>query len=371
MRSFVRAPAAAALAVLFSILLSAGSAIAQSYPPPTRAASPSTPDQAAALRDGTALHDQGKYNEAIAKYQEVLAQNPGNMTALYELAFTYSALDDHSKALEAARRGIAYKSPQLPQFYDLIGSSLDSMGQPAQAIEAYRKGVEYVPRAANLYYNMAVTYYESLKKPDEARRALEKAVGIEPTNADTELLLGQIFESTGYRTPGFFALSKFLIIRPAGQDTLQGYGVWRRLLRAGMAPVRGTARGNAGTAAPPPPEKADEGNFADIDRQFALSQVAAQDAMDKGRSEIEALVGQIDAILTRIAAHQPHDDRSFVWTHYARYFIELKEKNFVQPFVYWISQRAPVPGVREWLEANQPKLREYLDWTLQYKWPTD
>jgi len=365
MRSFV--PALAALAVLLCVAPAAG----QGYPPPTRGAAPSTADQEAALRAGTALHDQGKYDEAIARYQQVLEQNPGNMTALYELAFTYAARDDHQKALETARRGIVYKSPQLPLFYDLIASSLDSMGQPAQAIEAYKKGVEYVPRAANLYYNMAVTYFESLKKPDEARHALEKAVAIEPTNADTELLLGQIFESTGYRTPAFFALSKFLIIRPAGQDTLQGYGVWRRLLRAGMEPVRGTARGSAAAAAPGPPAKADEGNFADVDRQFALSQVATQDAMDKGRSEIEALVAQIDSILARIAAHQPRDDRSFVWTHYAPYFIELKEKNFVQPFVYWISQRAPVAGVREWLEANQAKLREYLDWTLQYKWPTN
>jgi tetratricopeptide (TPR) repeat protein len=366
MRSFVLSAVALAL-FFFSVAPAAG----QTYPPPTRAAAPSTPEQDAALRAGAALHDLGKFDEAIASYQAVLAQHPANMTALYELAFTYSARNDHQKALEAARRGIAYKSPQLPLFYDLIGSALDSIGQPSQAIEAYKKGVEYVPRAANLYYNMAVTYYESLKKPDEARQALEKAVGIEPTNADTELLLGQIFESTGYRTPAFFALSKFLIIRPAGQDTLQGYGVWRRLLRAGMEPVRGTARGSAATASPQVPARLDEGNFADIDRQFALSQVAAQDAMDKGRSEIDALVAQVDAILARIAAHQPRDDRSFVWTHYAAYFIELKEKNFVQPFVYWISQRAPVPGVREWLEANQPKLREYLDWTLQYKWPTD
>jgi hypothetical protein len=93
--------------------------------------------------------------------------------------------------------------------------------------------------------------------------------------------------------------------------------------------------------------------------------------MDKGRSEIDALVGQVDSILAQVAAHQRSEDRSFVWTHYAAYFIELKEKNFVRPFVCWISQRAPVPGVREWLEANQPNLREYLDWTLQYKWPTD
>jgi tetratricopeptide (TPR) repeat protein len=359
--------------VAFVVLLTSAPTIvsAQTYPPPSRAASPSTPEQDAALRAGAELHDQGKYDEAIAKYEEVLKANPGNMTALYEIAFTYSAKNDQQRTLEAARRGTLYTSEQLPLFYDLIGSALDAIGQPQQAIEAYKKGIEYVLDAANLYFNMAVTYYESLKDPDEARHALKKAAAIEPTNADVELMLGQIFEANGYHTPAFFALSKFLVIRPAGNGSLQGYAVWRSVLRAGMDPVRGVAPGDGAMRTPSQhPAKMDEGNFADLDRQFAATHLAGQDAMDKGKSEIEALVAQVDVLLTAIAKRDPGAERStFTWTHYAPYFTELKQKNFVEPFVYWVSQRAPVPGVRDWLDSNEGRVGEFLQWTLKYNWP--
>ena len=344
---------------------------AQSYPAPSRSAAPSTAEQEAALRAGAALHDQGKYAEAIAKYEAVLKENPANATALYELAFSYAESGDHRRSLETARRGAEFKTPQLSLFYDLIASALDSMGQPQEAIAAYRKGIEYAPAAANLYYNMAVTYFESLKNPDEARRALEKAVALEPTNADAELMLGRIFEAGGYRTPAFFALAKFLLIRPAGADTLEGYGAWRKVLRAGMDPVRGMVPADGAMQnVPQRPSRTDEGNFADIDRQLAASHLAALDAMDKGKPEIQALVAQVDSVLGAVASRSAAAERStFVWTNYAPYFIALKQKNYVEPFVYWVSQRAPVPGVREWLEANEGRVREFLNWTLQFKWP--
>jgi len=61
--------------------------------------------------------------------------------------------------------------------------------------------------------------------------------------------------------------------------------------------------------------------------------------------------------------------QSFINTHYVPFFVALKQRNYVEPFVYWASQRAPVPGVREWLTANQPRVREFLDWASRYSWP--
>jgi tetratricopeptide (TPR) repeat protein len=354
--------------VVAATALAAPAVHGQEYKPPARAASPSTPAEDAILREGAQLHDGGKYDEAIQKYQEVLEKSPGNMTALYELAFSYSAKNDLARSLEAARRGTEYKSEQLPLFYDLIGSSLDSMGEPQKAIAAYRKGIELVPDAANLYYNMAVTYYESLKQPEEARRALERAADIDPASADTELLLGQLFNQGGYRTPAFFALSRFLVLQPAGPGSLQGYGVWRAVLRAGMDPLRTGNTPDASMRMPAaPPARTDEGNFADLDRLVASSHVAVQEAMDQGTSEIDALVAQVDTLLTAIEKRQPGAERSsFTWTHYAPYFIALKKNNFVAPFVYWVSQRAPVPGVREWLDSHQDDVRQFVRWTQQY-----
>jgi tetratricopeptide (TPR) repeat protein len=354
------------------VLLAPASAMAQEYPPPSKQEAASTAEQDAEIRAGAGLHDQGKYDEAIARYEAVLKANPANMTALYELAYSYSAKKDYGRTLEIARRGIEFRSEQLPLFYDLIASALDLQGQPQKAIDAYRKGIEYVPDdAATLYYNMAVTYFESLKQPDEARAALKSAAAADPTNADVQLMLGRLFEMGGYRTPAFFALAKFLVIRPAGEGSLEGYGVLRSVLRAGMDPVRGmTPADGAMRSAPQTPSKTDEGNFADLDRLFASTHLVAQDAMDKGKTEAEALVAQVNTVLAAVEARSGDGADSFAWRHYAGYFAELKRKNFVEPFVYWISQRAPVPGVREWLQGHEEQVRAFIQWTLQYKWPS-
>jgi hypothetical protein len=51
------------------------------------------------------------------------------------------------------------------------------------------------------------------------------------------------------------------------------------------------------------------------------------------------------------------------------FFSELKANNFVEPFIYWSMQRAPVPGVRDWINAHQDEVRAFVTWSRNYNWP--
>src|SRR5262245_14870899 len=199
--------------------------------PPTRTATPSTAAETATIEAGIKLHDAGKYEDAIAKYEEVLKLSPANMTALYELAYSFAANKEYEKSLAAAAHGTEYQSPELPLFYDLLGGAYDSLNEPQKAIEAYRKGIQIVPDASMLYYNMGVTYLESLKNPDEARHAIEQAVALDPAEPEFHLMLGQVFQSNGYAAPAFLAFSTYLILEPNGPRALSAYGFWRAMLR--------------------------------------------------------------------------------------------------------------------------------------------
>jgi tetratricopeptide (TPR) repeat protein len=349
---------------------------AQPSGPPTRVAAAPTAAEAATIEAGAALHDQGKFEAAIAKYEEVLKLSPDNMTALYELAYSFAGNKEFEKSLAAASRGAEYQSDLLPMFYNLIGAAYDSLGDSPKAIDAYKKGIQIVPNAAVLHYNMGITYLESLKNPDEARHALEKAAAIDPRQPEFHLTLGQVFQSSGYLTPAFLAFSTYLVLEPAGPRALSAYGFWRAILRGGVEtgqsrPPDGVARdGAAPPATAAKPSKTDEGDFADFEAEITRDQRVVVAAMDNGAEELPPLLAHVNHLLTVLAARTPERDRGkFSATYYLPFFAELKARNYVEPFVYWAIQRAPVSGVREWITANQDRVRDFVTWSRNYPWP--
>src|SRR6187551_2596988 len=92
------------LALFLIPLLSIG-ALAGDIKPPKLTPTPETATQAARIKEGVALHDKGDYDGAIRKYQEVLAENPASIEAIYELGYAYMAKQDFNKSLETAMRG--------------------------------------------------------------------------------------------------------------------------------------------------------------------------------------------------------------------------------------------------------------------------
>ncbi len=341
----------------------------------TRPAKPSTPAQDEAIRKGAALHDQGKFADAIAVYEGVLKENADNMLALYELAYSQLELKEYASALASATRGLGYQSEQLPMFYDLIGSAHDLMGEPQKAIDAYNRGIAAVPTASMLYYNKGVTELESLNNRVAARASFERAITVEPMQAPAHLMLGQIFQQDGYPVPGFFAFSMSLILEPGGPQALRSYGFLRTVLRGGLsndpnAPQNQAVARGMRPVAPAAPRKTDEGDFSAPESQLAGSHQRLLQQLDSGTLEASALVQQVDGLLTQLAARDLSKDRAtFSGRHYLPFFVELKKRGYVEAFVNWAIQRSPVEGPRLWLQANQPKAKEFLDWVNHYEWP--
>src|SRR5678810_974453 len=150
------------LAILLLVLQQAvpqASLVVPALSPPVRVSPPISPAEAPVLREGIALYDQGKYDEAITRYEQVLKQNPDSTGAMYELAMTYGQKRQFQMAIDLAAKGTEYSCPQLPQFYALIGNILDGQGQVDQAIDTYKKGIALnTPNAGTLYLNMGVSY---------------------------------------------------------------------------------------------------------------------------------------------------------------------------------------------------------------------
>jgi Tfp pilus assembly protein PilF len=328
----------------------------------------STPAQEATINTGIELHDKGQYDEAIAKYQEVLKENADNVTAIYEMAYSYMEKKDYDRSVEAARRGVQYKSELRPMFYEMIAAAFDNKGQPKQAIETYRQAIASEPNSALLYYNMAVTYRDKVKDPVAARQALKQATMVDPGYAPALMLLAQWFDAEGYRTQALLTTSRLMVVDPS----LGAYSLWRRTLKDPENPMMAGVQQDADMRRIPvrsQAPKTDEGDFTAMDALIPPSYQEMLDRVEEGTSEIESLVEQVDVLIDALARQAPPKRPSFVDQQYVPFFVALREKGYVQPFVYWASQRAPMAGVRDWLKGNDARVREFKTWAAQYQWP--
>jgi tetratricopeptide (TPR) repeat protein len=124
--------------IIFAVFLSIYPGLSAELRAPYRTAATPTPKQVALVSEGLVLNGQRNFEAAIAKYRQVLAQNPWEVNALAELALTYSTAKDYRSALGTARLGAQCDSPRLADFYTIIADSLEHLGRAKEATEAHK-----------------------------------------------------------------------------------------------------------------------------------------------------------------------------------------------------------------------------------------
>jgi tetratricopeptide (TPR) repeat protein len=147
------------------------------------------------INEGTRLHDQRKFEEAIAKYQQAAAIDPNKYDAWYEMGFSYRELKIYDKAQENLKKAIELE-PKCWHCLNGMGQTLDDAGKPEEALTWYEKAEVVAPARGNIQFSKAITYLR-LKRTEEAIAALRKAEQLEPKYPSPYFLLGRIYYTQG------------------------------------------------------------------------------------------------------------------------------------------------------------------------------
>jgi hypothetical protein len=103
-----------------------------------------------------------------------------------------------------------------------------------------------------------------------------------------------------------------------------------------------------------------------------LSLLAARDiAENKGKTVMQLAVENFNSllgILSEVGADKKQV--GFAWNYYRPYFVEMKARNYVEAFCYYIHQSDKSAEVSAWLTMNAQKVNEFLAWSKSYKWNT-
>ncbi len=129
------------------------------------------------LQSGLTQADKKKWSAATTSFQKVLAINPRNVYANYDLGWIAQSTGNSNEAISYYNKALAANAAYTPAMYNeaiLLESS-----HPQQAIAMYRKIVSIDPRASSAYLRMALVQAEQGDITD-AKANDAKAVLIDP-----------------------------------------------------------------------------------------------------------------------------------------------------------------------------------------------
>jgi len=168
-------------------------------------------DVNALIEEGIQLHDKGEYEAAIAKYNQVLKNNPSNTRALYEKSYTLMLMKKYEECEVICIQLLKtndYRKEVIVQY----GSLLDMTNRQKESLEVYNKGIKEFPDFFLLYYNKGITL-SGLSRDEEAMESFQHALKYKPLHASSHNAIGRMIKKDN-RMPAIMAFVTFLIVEP-------------------------------------------------------------------------------------------------------------------------------------------------------------
>lgn len=323
----------------------------------------STVRQDSLIEVATGLHDMGNFDEAIKFYKSVLEENPANITALYEMSFSYFAKGDYGNCIKYSAEGLKYKSKLLPLFYMNMGSSLDIQGQTNEAIKVFENGIRIEPDNYLLRYNLALACFNK-KDYEKAVEAVQSALKLKPTHPGSNLLLGTIYMNSGKKVAAVLAFSRFLSLEPATGRSGAVMQYIEQIL-ASYVTKKDSMNFNISIN----PNAADEvnGDLGILETALALSHAARNIDKSEANSEIKSRIKEFKSlfrIMSETAGKQ--ERKGFVWEYYAPYFIDLEKQGLTEAFVYYIYNCSGQDEIKNWIGNNTGEINKLIAWNKSY-----
>ena len=199
---------------------------------------------------GLIHHQAGNKEEAIAYTRRAVAAAPDNLARLCNLGCMLQAADRFAEA-EATLRHALSLEPNFPEALYNLGLCLHRQGRIEEAASAYEQALALRPDYGEALYNLGVLY-RAAGRLDLAENALQRCLSLEPDHAPTIKELGLTLYHSGRLPEAADYFQRLTTLTP--QDAQAHYNLGVVLLETGRAEEAETALRTALALAPQWPE---------------------------------------------------------------------------------------------------------------------
>ncbi len=186
----------------------------------------------AAFEAGVKFSNEGKHDEAIAKFNEVLAEAPKCTECYTNIAAVYAQKKDFDQAEAMYKKAIEI-NPNSAEAYSGLANVYNAQKKFDQAAEASAQAAKLGSAgpggaSASVLFNQGVIAWNAGKYP-EAKKAFEEAIKLDPKLADAYYLLGMANLNQGSMPDAVQAFEEYLKLAPAGQYAQQAKEILKQI----------------------------------------------------------------------------------------------------------------------------------------------
>ncbi|OKS84949.1 tetratricopeptide repeat protein [Mucilaginibacter polytrichastri] len=305
------------------------------------------------IKQGVALHNEGKYAEAIDKFNEALKADPENGYANYEVAFSLYASKKPNDAIPHLEKATKSTNAELSvAAYALLASIYDESNQAKKAIETYNLALKINPNYPQIYYNLGIAYFRNQQYAEAESSAIE-AIKHNPKSASNQRLYALVTLHQNKRANALLALCSFILLEPTGQRAAEAYANIGHIMQGGTFKDN---NGNTTIAV----SLNDQKEMGALNLGISLVVQAGQAKNLTGLNLLEYELKSIFELAGQLA--EKKTDKTFFDKFYADYFYKLSQTSYMPALTHTVALTDTKADNAKWAKENTAQISGLAQW---------
>ncbi len=172
---------------------------------------------------GVALHEDGRLDQAVARYRRAIAIQPDYVPAFNNLGVSLRAQGKVDDAIRVYDEGLRVRD-DYPDLHYNLANALLQVNRAAEAAGHLRRAGRDDPGSAGVHNNLG-TALAAQGRLEEAAAEFQQAVALEPGSAQAHRNLGNLLGSLGRREQALTHLQRAVVLAPDDPEAHYDLGV--------------------------------------------------------------------------------------------------------------------------------------------------